>query len=237
MNNDDLIELFDQVPAGAPVNIVEHSQKERMRAAMMAAVMDAAGGIHGAPMLNLGAVAATTTAATHCTQAYPNPRAPGQPWVKVGVRSQTLSVFSRRHTLEKRYDISTAKRGVGETQNSYQTPRGWHRICEKSAMAHRVTPLFFAGSHPLEIYPELHAEYPNKDWILTRILWLCGQEPGLNQGSRDGVLVNSYARYIYIHGAGRHVPMGTPTSLGCVRMTSEAVIELFEHACRHGGFD
>jgi lipoprotein-anchoring transpeptidase ErfK/SrfK len=162
-------------------------------------------------------------------EAYPNPRTPGQPWVKVGVRSQTLSVFSAAGALEKRYDISTAKRGVGETQNSYQTPRGWHRICEKIGDgAPSDTIIFRREVTPWKYTPELHAEYPNKDWILTRILWLCGQEPGLNQGSRDGVLVDSYARYIYIHGAGRHVPMGTPTSLGCVRMTSEAVIELFE---------
>jgi lipoprotein-anchoring transpeptidase ErfK/SrfK len=138
-------------------------------------------------------------------------------------------VFSAEGTLEKRYDISTAKRGVGETQNSYQTPRGWHRICEKIGDgAASDTIIFRREVTPWKYTPELHAEYPNKDWILTRILWLCGQEPGLNQGSRDGVLVDSYARYIYIHGAGRHVPMGTPTSLGCVRMTSEAVIELFE---------
>ena len=161
--------------------------------------------------------------------AWPNPRTPGAPWIKVGVRSQTLSVFDEAGMLIQRYPVSTAKRGVGEVQNSYQTPRGWHRICEKIGdQAAADTIIFRREVTPWKYTPELHAEYPNKDWILTRILWLCGQEPGLNQGSRDGVLVDSYARYIYIHGAGRHVPMGTPTSLGCVRMTSEAVIELFE---------
>lgn len=163
-------------------------------------------------------------------EAWPNPRNPGHPWVKVGVRSQTLSVFSAEGALEKRYDISTAKRGVGEAQNSYQTPRGWHRICEKIGDGAPVDTIIYRREvTPWKYTPELHAEYPTKDWILTRILWLCGQEPGWNQGYRDdGVVVDSYARYIYIHGAGRHVPMGTPTSLGCVRMTSEAVVELFE---------
>lgn len=63
--------------------------------------------------------------------AWPNPRTPGAPWIKVGVRSQTLSVFDEAGVLIQRYPVSTARRGVGEVQNSYQTPRGWHRICEK----------------------------------------------------------------------------------------------------------
>ena len=164
--------------------------------------------------------------------AWPNPRTPGAPWIKVGVRSQTLSVFDEAGVLIQRYPVSTAKRGVGEVQNSYQTPRGWHRICEKIGdQAPADTIIFRREVTPWKYTPELHAEYPNKDWILTRILWLCGQEPGLNQGNRDdGALVDSYARYIYIHGAGGHVQMGAPTSLGCVRMTSDAVIDLYQRA-------
>ena len=83
-------------------------------------------------------------------------------------------------------------------------------------MAQPRTPLFFAGKSPWKYTPELHAEYPNKDWILTRILWLCGQEPRTESGSRDGVLVDSYARYIYPR---RRPPCadGHANSLGCVR--------------------
>ena len=76
---------------------------------------------------------------------------------------------------------------------------------------------------PWKYTPQLHAEYPNKDWILTRIMWLCGQEPGLNQGGD----VDSYDRAIYLHGSGSHVAFGTPTSRGCVRMRNEDIIELY----------
>lgn len=84
----------------------------------------------------------------------------------------------------------------------------------------------FVGRRPTgELFSsELAARYPERDWILTRILWLCGREPGFN---RLGA-VDTMRRYIYIHGSPDHVPMGVPGSHGCIRMRNEDIVELFE---------
>ncbi|OQS10601.1 L,D-transpeptidase [Chromobacterium violaceum] len=156
---------------------------------------------------------------------HPNARHYGAPWVWVGVKSQTLRLLDDWGRIQKEFTVSTAKNGVGETSGSYQTPRGWHAVCEKLGDgADENTIIFRRQVTPWKYTPELHAQYPNKDWILTRILWLCGQEAGLNQGGN----VDSYDRAIYIHGAGDHVPWGRPSSLGCVRMKNRDVIELFD---------
>lgn len=154
----------------------------------------------------------------------PNPYTAGMPWLEVGVRSQTLVYYDARGVARAQYRISTARNGVGERENSYQTPRGWHRVCER--IGDGVEPgtiIYRRQVTPWKYTPQLHQEYPDKDWILTRILWLCGMEPGKNQGGE----VDSYDRAIYLHGAGEHVPFGTPTSRGCVRMRNEDIIELF----------
>ncbi|MFC3534027.1 L,D-transpeptidase family protein [Vogesella facilis] len=154
----------------------------------------------------------------------PNPYTPGSPWLEVGVRSQSLVFYDALGVARAHYAISTAKNGVGELANSYQTPRGWHRVCER--IGDGVTPgtiIYRRQVTPWKYSPQLHQEYPDKDWILTRILWLCGMEPGKNQGGE----VDSYDRAIYIHGAGEHVAFGTPTSRGCVRMRNEDIVELF----------
>lgn len=160
---------------------------------------------------------------------FPNPKQSGMPWMKVGVKSQSVVLYDEYGRQQRRYLASTAKRGLGEREGSYQTPRGWHRVCDKIGDgAPPDTILFRQAITPWRYTPQLHAEYPEKDWILTRILWLCGQEPGLNQGQlNDGTVVDSYRRFIYIHGAGSHVKWGTPTSLGCIRLSSADVIDLF----------
>ncbi len=160
-------------------------------------------------------------------QLKPNPRTPGAPWIEVGVQSQSLALYDERGIPVRQFVISTASKGVGERVNSYQTPRGWHKVCERigDGVA-RDTIIYRRQVTPWLYTPQLHAEYPNKDWILTRILWLCGQEPGLNQGGD----VDSYDRAIYIHGAGSHVAFGTPTSRGCVRMSGDDIIDLYDIA-------
>lgn len=153
-----------------------------------------------------------------------NPRHYGTPWIKVGIRTQTLTLFDSWGRVQHHYVVSSAKNGVGEQVNSYQTPRGWHTVCQRLGNgAAPGTIIFRRKVTPWKYTPAMHAEYPNKDWILSRILWLCGQEPGKNQGGD----VDSYDRAIYIHGAGDHVQWGTPTSLGCIRMRNQDVIELF----------
>lgn len=158
-----------------------------------------------------------------------NPRRPNHPWILVGIRSQTLTYFDENGSALRRFSISSAKNGLGEIENSYQTPRGWHQVCDKVGDGVEAdTILFRQAVTPWKYTPALHAEFPNKDWILTRILWLCGLEFGHNLGlNRFGQNVDSYQRLIYIHGAGSHVPWGTPSSRGCIRMRSDDVIDLY----------
>ncbi len=120
--------------------------------------------------------------------------------------------------------VSTALNGVGEQNGSGQTPRGWHQIraCIGEGMPVNTV---FRGRRPTgEIYSEALAKTaPQRDWILSRILWLSGLEPGKNRLGN----VDSMRRFIYIHGTPDSEPMGQPLSHGCIRMRNDAVIELF----------
>lgn len=124
-----------------------------------------------------------------------------------------------------RYPVSTALNGVGEKSGSYCTPRGRHRIRAKIGSNQPVNTVFVARRPTGEIYtPELGIQYPGRDWILTRILWLSGCEVGFNRlGSCD-----SMRRYIYIHGTPDSEKLGQPGSKGCVRMCNTDLLELFD---------
>ena len=121
--------------------------------------------------------------------------------------------------------VSTAANGPGEVMHSECTPRGRHRIRAKIGAGAAPNTVFVGRRDTGEVYtPELKAQHPNRDWMLTRILWLCGMEPGHNRfGARD-----SMRRYIYIHGCPEEDPMGIPSSHGCVKMRNAEVIELFD---------
>lgn len=125
----------------------------------------------------------------------------------------------------RQYGVSTAKNGPGEQQGSGCTPRGLHVIRAKIG-AGCAEGTVFVGRRPTgEIYSEALAQaHPQRDWILTRILWLCGREPGKN---RFGP-VDTMRRYIYIHGCPDTAPMGVPLSHGCVRMRNRDIVELFD---------
>lgn len=120
--------------------------------------------------------------------------------------------------------ISTAANGVGQELDSFKTPIGKHRI--KAKIGHNQSlGSVFVGRRPTgEIWTEsLSKKYPNRDWILTRILWLSGLEKGKNRfGS-----VDTMRRYVYIHGSPPPVKMGKVGSKGCIRMTGKDVITLF----------
>jgi len=121
--------------------------------------------------------------------------------------------------------VSTAVNGPGERLDSECTPRGRHSITEKTGAGCAVNTVFVGRRPTGEHYtPELGRQFPDRDWILTRILRLSGAEPGRNQGGD----VDSFKRYIYIHGAPDDVEMGVPGSHGCIRMRNEDVIELFD---------
>ncbi len=120
--------------------------------------------------------------------------------------------------------VSTGLNGAGELKDSERTPRGWHVICEKIGEGAPINTVFVGRRPTGELYtPDLRREHPDRDWILTRILWLSGTESGKNyQGN-----VDSRERYIYIHGCPVDVGIGAPGSRGCVRMRNEQIIELF----------
>jgi len=121
--------------------------------------------------------------------------------------------------------VSTAKNGPGEKMNSECTPRGAHIIRAKIGAGCEENTVLVGRRPTGEIYtPELGVRYPGRDWILTRILWLSGLEPGWNRGGK----VDSMRRYIYIHGTPDETSMGTPGSRGCVRMRNRDIIDLFE---------
>lgn len=142
--------------------------------------------------------------------------------IEINIASQTLRLTSGPRELV--YSISTAKNGVGQQADSECTPLGSHRIRAKIG-AGQPRGAVFVGRRPTgEIYDqELALRYPQRDWILSRILWLCGNERGLNRlGS-----VDTMQRYIYIHGAPDSHHMGVPSSHGCIKMRNVDVIDLF----------
>lgn len=144
--------------------------------------------------------------------------------IEVIVSAQTLTLYADERTLMS-FPVSTARNGVGEQNGSEQTPRGWHYIRAKIG-ADQPENTVFVGRRPTgEIYtPALKAMEPERDWILTRILWLCGLEAGRN---RLG-MVDTMQRYIYIHGCPADEPMGIPSSHGCIKMHNQDVIQLFD---------
>ncbi|MDZ7753376.1 MAG: L,D-transpeptidase [Gammaproteobacteria bacterium] len=124
-----------------------------------------------------------------------------------------------------RYPVSTAANGPGEEDGSGCTPRGRHYVRAKVGAGQPLGAVFVGRRPTGEIYtPELARAHPARDWILTRILWLRGREPGRN---RLGT-VDSFRRYIYIHGTPDSEPMGEPRSHGCIRMRNADVLELFD---------
>ena len=144
--------------------------------------------------------------------------------IEVDLAQQQLQLIAANQVLA-RYAVSTAAKGAGERNGSLCTPRGRHRIRAKIG-AGLPPGAVMVGRRPTgEIWsPELHQAHPGRDWILTRILWLCGCEPGRN---RFGA-VDTMQRYIYIHGAPDSAQMGVPGSHGCVRMRNADLIELFD---------
>ena len=120
------------------------------------------------------------------------------------------------------YPVSTASKGAGNQKESFQTPLGKHRICQKIGN-HAPIMTAFRARQPVGIYQK-GTDDPNKDWILSRILWLTGTQTGINKRGH----VDSYERYIYIHGTHEEEHIGTPASHGCIRMKNNDIIHLFE---------
>lgn len=145
--------------------------------------------------------------------------------IKIIVSTQQLLLIKDNGDIVRQYIISTGKNGVGEQYGSGMTPTGWHYVRAKIG---KDLPLntVFKGRRPTgETYSsDLKKMFPDRDWILTRIMWLCGAEKGVNRlGAND-----TMRRYIYIHGCPDDLPMAVPLSAGCIRMRNQEIVELFD---------
>lgn len=145
--------------------------------------------------------------------------------IKIYIATQQLDLFDDRGQIIRQYRISSAKNGTGQENGSFRTPLGKHIIRAKIGAGQPLNTVFVRRRPTGEIYsPQLAAQFPKRDWILTRILWLSGCEPGFN---RLGP-VDTMRRYIYIHGTPDSVAMGIPGSIGCIRMRNNDLVELFD---------
>ncbi|MBT8442943.1 MAG: L,D-transpeptidase [Gammaproteobacteria bacterium] len=144
--------------------------------------------------------------------------------LQISISEQILDVIEEGETA-RRYPVSTSAWGPGERADSLCTPRGAHVVCEKIG-AGLPSGAVLVGRRPTgEIFdPEMARREPGRDWILTRILWLDGCEPGRN---RDGDC-DTRQRFIYIHGMPDDEPVGIPFSHGCIRMRNADVLEIFD---------
>ncbi len=145
-------------------------------------------------------------------------------YISVSIAEQRLQLIDNNQIL---FDviIATAKNGAGEQFGSECTPRGWHKIRAKIGASCVENTVFIARRPTGEICSEsLQQKYPERDWILTRIMWLSGLEVGFNRSGQQDTM----RRYIYIHGCPDNNPMGIPDSHGCIKMRNSDVIALFD---------
>ncbi len=145
--------------------------------------------------------------------------------IEISIPGQVLRLVNGDGMPLCEYRVSTAANGAGELRGSYCTPRGRHIVRARIGEGQPLNAVFVRRRPTGEIYtPELALQYPGRDWILTRILWLSGCEVGANRLGE----VDTMRRYIYIHGAPDEVELGMPGSRGCVRMHNRDLLELFD---------
>jgi L,D-transpeptidase YbiS len=142
--------------------------------------------------------------------------------LSVNVARQTTTLFQRQqggYALRKTFRCSTSKYGVGETTGSNMTPRGLHRVARKIGGGWPIGAAF-KGRRVIGY------TWQGQPWarIAHRILWLEGLEPGLNRGGN----VDSFRRYIYIHGTGNELTLGRPDSHGCVHLSANDLLPLYD---------
>lgn len=145
--------------------------------------------------------------------------------IRISIGRQTLTLLGRAGEVLRVYSVSTAAKGPGELSGSHCTPRGRHLVRARIGAGQPENTVFVARRPTGEIYSrQLGEQFPRRDWILTRILWLSGCEAGRNRLGE----VDTMRRYVYIHGSPDSTPMGRPGSIGCIRMRNADIIELFD---------
>ena len=149
---------------------------------------------------------------------------PGELRIVVSIGEQRLRLVDGDAVLMD-VPVSTAANGPGERMGSERTPRGRHVVRAKIGDGVPRGGVFVGRRPTGEIFhPRMRERFPGRDWILTRILWLSGCEPGRNRLGD----VDTMRRFIYIHGCPDDIELGTPGSHGCVRMSNVDVVALFE---------
>jgi lipoprotein-anchoring transpeptidase ErfK/SrfK len=147
-------------------------------------------------------------------------------WLEIDTQCQTLTLWEGETALFSCL-VSTAKAGIGQDEGSGKTPHGWHYVRAAIGNDAPVNAVFRGRRWTGEVYtPPLGQQYPERDWILTRILWLCGLETAYNRGG----CVDSQRRYIYLHGTPKSEPMGQALSHGCIRLSQDDLLYVFDHA-------
>lgn len=144
--------------------------------------------------------------------------------IRINVGQQKLYLYDDNGELLSEYPVSTSKYGAGNESGSEKTPLGLHRIREKVGGAMPMN-MVMVGREPLGMLEDCIRDgvaLPD-DVITSRIMWLEGMEPGRNQGGH----VDTHNRYIYIHGTSDEDSIGTPASIGCIRMLNADVVELY----------
>ena len=148
---------------------------------------------------------------------------PGERVLVVRIGTATLQFF-RRGALVKSYGISTSKRPPSNIKGSLGTPRGLHEIAERIGAGQPPGMVFKSRASTGRHFSEFPEGGANDDLITSRILWLRGLEPGVNRGGN----VDTYERYVYLHGTNHEARLGEPLSAGCVLMGNLDITELYE---------
>ncbi len=145
-------------------------------------------------------------------------------YLHISIAKQQLSIVVNK-VVDRVYSVSTARNGAGEKMGSECTPTGWHKVRVKIGGSTPLNSVFVGRRATGEIYsPQLGVDYPERDWVLTRILWLGGLESRKNRYGK----VDSTWRYIYIHGCPDEFMLGKPESHGCIRMKNKEIVDLFD---------
>ncbi len=143
--------------------------------------------------------------------------------IEINIAKQQLCFHDNSRLIL--YPVSTALNGTGQRQDSGQTPVGSHIVRAKIGTGQPINSVFVGRRTTGEVYTsKLGKQFPGRDWILTRILWLSGKQIGFNRLGN----VDTMRRYIYIHGTPYESELGQAVSHGCIRMANRDIIELFD---------